>query len=151
TQVGFQQEISAIRRELAKLKGSTVPTTSFQPPVEPRKTINPITGSTELTVPSPQPTYVPPRTAEVPPPVFEMNADAPNEGSPSEPESAFSKYVSDYKDSARADLEKFIGENLISKIGIIVLVLGVGIGAKYAIDNGWISPLLRIAFGYVMG
>ena len=45
-------------------------------------------------------------------------------------------------------MEKFIGENLISLIGIVVLILGVGIGAKYAIDNNWISPLTRIIIGY---
>ncbi|GJM61408.1 DUF2339 domain-containing protein [Persicobacter diffluens] len=47
--------------------------------------------------------------------------------------------------------EKFIGENLINKIGIFILVLGVGIGAKYAIDHDLISPLARIIMGYLMG
>jgi uncharacterized membrane protein len=47
--------------------------------------------------------------------------------------------------------EKFIGENLINKIGIIILVLGVGIGTKYAIDHELISPLTRIIFGYLCG
>ncbi|HSK12079.1 MAG TPA: hypothetical protein VK907_02635, partial [Phnomibacter sp.] len=42
------------------------------------------------------------------------------------------------------DLEKFIGEDLISKIGIVILVIGVGIGTKYAIDHDLISPLTRI-------
>jgi len=48
-------------------------------------------------------------------------------------------------------IEKFIGENLINKIGIIILVIGVGIGAKYAIDNQLISPLTRIILGYLVG
>lgn len=51
----------------------------------------------------------------------------------------------------KSDLEKFIGENLISKIGIVILVLGVAIGAKYAIDNNLISPLTRIIIGYAFG
>ncbi|TRX51297.1 DUF2339 domain-containing protein [Fulvivirga sp. M361] len=51
----------------------------------------------------------------------------------------------------KADFEKFIGENLISKIGILILILGVGIGAKYAIDNELISPLTRINLGYLVG
>lgn len=50
-----------------------------------------------------------------------------------------------------ADLEKFIGENLINKIGIIITVIGVGIGAKYAIDNQMISPLTRVILGYFTG
>jgi hypothetical protein len=53
--------------------------------------------------------------------------------------------------AARSNLEKFIGENLISKIGILILVIGVAIGAKYAIDNNFISPLARIILGYVFG
>ena len=49
------------------------------------------------------------------------------------------------------DLEKFLGENLAGKIGILITILGVAIGAKYAIDNEIISPLVRIILGYVMG
>ena len=51
----------------------------------------------------------------------------------------------------KSDIEKFIGENLINKIGMLILVIGVGIGAKYAIDNELISPLTRIILGYVVG
>jgi uncharacterized membrane protein len=51
----------------------------------------------------------------------------------------------------RSGTEKFIGENLINKIGIIILVIGVGIGAKYAIDHDLISPLTRIILGYLFG
>ena len=53
--------------------------------------------------------------------------------------------------AVKSDLEKFIGENLISKIGIVITVLGVAIGAKYAIDNNLISPLSRIVLGYLFG
>ena len=51
----------------------------------------------------------------------------------------------------RSDIEKFIGENLISKIGIAITVIGVGIGTKYAIDHRLISPLMRIVLGYMIG
>ncbi len=51
----------------------------------------------------------------------------------------------------KRDIEKFIGENLINKIGIAVTVIGVSIGAKYAIDNELISPLTRIILGYLVG
>ena len=49
------------------------------------------------------------------------------------------------------DFEKFIGENLVSKLGILITIIGVVIGAKYSIDNDLISPLTRIILGYVMG
>ncbi len=53
--------------------------------------------------------------------------------------------------TSKSNLERFIGENLISKIGIVILILGVAIGAKYAIDKNWITPLMRIIIGYVFG
>lgn len=51
----------------------------------------------------------------------------------------------------RSDLEKFIGENLISKIGIAITIFGVAIGVKYSIENNLISPLTRIVLGYLSG
>jgi uncharacterized membrane protein len=48
-------------------------------------------------------------------------------------------------------LEKFVGENLLNKVGIAILILGVAIGAKYAIDHSLISPLVRIILGYATG
>ena len=49
------------------------------------------------------------------------------------------------------NLEKMIGENLMSKIGIAILILGVAIGTKYAIEHDLISPLTRIIMGYLVG
>ncbi|PQJ32690.1 hypothetical protein BST92_12465 [Nonlabens arenilitoris] len=49
----------------------------------------------------------------------------------------------------KSNLEKFIGENLLNKIGILILVIGIGIGAKYSIENELISPLTRIILGYL--
>lgn len=51
----------------------------------------------------------------------------------------------------KSNLEKFIGENLINKIGILITVIGVVIGAKYSIENNLISPLTRIILGYLVG
>ncbi|MBL0331812.1 MAG: DUF2339 domain-containing protein [Chlorobi bacterium] len=51
----------------------------------------------------------------------------------------------------KSDIEKFIGENLANKVGIIITVIGVAIGAKYAIDHDLISPLTRIILGYLVG
>ena len=51
----------------------------------------------------------------------------------------------------QTDIEKFIGENLINKIGIFITIIGVAIGAKYSIDHQLISPLTRIILGYLVG
>ncbi len=49
------------------------------------------------------------------------------------------------------DLEKFIGENLINKIGIAVLVLGIAFFVKYAIDKDWINEVGRVCIGLGCG
>lgn len=50
---------------------------------------------------------------------------------------------------ARKDqLENLIGSNIINKIGILVTVVGVFIGAKYAIEKELISATTRIVLGY---
>ncbi|MFB9841741.1 DUF2339 domain-containing protein [Mucilaginibacter ginsenosidivorans] len=49
------------------------------------------------------------------------------------------------------DLEKFIGENLVNKIGIAILVLAIGFFVKYAIDQNWVGPAGRVAIGILCG
>ena len=49
------------------------------------------------------------------------------------------------------DLEKFIGENLINKIGIAILVLGIAFFVKYAIDQEWINEIGRVCIGIACG
>ncbi|MBC6109653.1 DUF2339 domain-containing protein [Pedobacter fastidiosus] len=49
------------------------------------------------------------------------------------------------------DLEKFIGENLINKIGILILVLGISYFVKFAIDKNWISEPARVGIGMLVG
>lgn len=49
------------------------------------------------------------------------------------------------------DLEKFIGENLINKIGILILVLGISFFVKFAIDKEWINEPARVGIGILCG
>lgn len=51
----------------------------------------------------------------------------------------------------KTPLEEFIGTNLLNKIGIAVLVVGISFGVKYAIDHDMLSPLTRIILGYLAG
>lgn len=48
-------------------------------------------------------------------------------------------------------MEKFIGENLINKIGIAILVLGIGYFVKFAIDQEWINEIGRVFIGILAG
>jgi uncharacterized membrane protein len=56
-----------------------------------------------------------------------------------------------YTKKKNLNLERYIGENLINKIGIIILVLGVAIGTKYAISNFNFGVTFRIVAGYLLG
>jgi uncharacterized membrane protein len=49
------------------------------------------------------------------------------------------------------DLEKLIGERLLTFIGIIVLVIGIAFFVKYAIDKDWINETGRTAIGVLCG
>lgn len=49
------------------------------------------------------------------------------------------------------DMEKFIGENLVNKIGIAILVLGIAFFVKYAIDKQWINEAGRVSIGILCG
>ncbi|WP_127126475.1 DUF2339 domain-containing protein [Pseudoflavitalea rhizosphaerae] len=50
-----------------------------------------------------------------------------------------------------SNLEEFLGKNLASKVGILVTVIGIFIGAKYAIEHDLISQQVRIILGYLSG
>lgn len=55
------------------------------------------------------------------------------------------------KERKRVNYEKYIGENLFGKIGILILVIGVGFFVKYAIDKNWINEVMRTALGFAIG
>ena len=50
-----------------------------------------------------------------------------------------------------ATLENFIGLRIIHLVGIVVLVIGLSIGVKYAIDRELISEAARIILAYMAG
>lgn len=49
------------------------------------------------------------------------------------------------------DLEKFIGENILSKVAITILVIGIAFFVKYAIDKNWINEVARVGIGILCG
>ncbi len=49
------------------------------------------------------------------------------------------------------DTEAFIGGNLINKIGILILIIGLGLFVKYAIDNGYFPPIMRLSLSFLAG
>ncbi|WP_057937975.1 DUF2339 domain-containing protein [Algoriphagus resistens] len=94
-----------------------------------------------------------PTSTGIPPGEGTSEALNPKPFRPSSPSSAFSGTSSPKvrKKRTKSEIEKFVGENLINKIGIAITIIGVAIGAKYSIDHELISPLTRIILGYLMG
>lgn len=61
------------------------------------------------------------------------------------------KPVRDPEAGSSGNIEEFLGKNLASKVGILVTVIGIFIGAKYAIEHNLVSERVRIMFGYLAG
>jgi uncharacterized membrane protein len=126
----FHTEILQLQAEIEKLKKTDeVPTVKKTEPVHEQINVKPA---------------VQPQRVEV-----KSSPTQPIEARNTEPARAVKPDIPDVDE--KSDLERFIGENLINKIGIAVTVIGVGIGAKYAIDHQLISPLTRIILGYLVG
>ncbi len=91
---------------------------------------------------------VAPPEGAVPPPI---TAQPPQIRRPEPVEPPRAAYANDRPEPSPKNLERFVGEHLIAMVGVVITVIGVAIGAKYAIDNGWITPVMRIVFGYLIG
>jgi uncharacterized membrane protein len=51
----------------------------------------------------------------------------------------------------REEWEALIGGKLLNRIGALALIIGVGFFLKYAFDNNWISPAVRVVLGATFG
>jgi len=125
------QEVPVVESPPVVIPGYVVQPT---PVVEPPQLVEVLTKS----VPTPQPVIEPGPKPVVPPWVPPVYV---------EPQPSFiQRFMRD-----NPDLEKFVGENLINKIGIAILVLGIGYFVKYAIDQQWINEVGRVAIGITAG
>ncbi len=119
-------EINSIRAEIAKLQAGQMPMP--QQPIQ----LQPI---------APAQPYTPPRPIA---PVQQQMAEQYTQQMQPPP-------ITTYAPKQKSGLEKYIGENLITVIGVVITVIGVAIGAKYAIDKDLIGPTMRILLGYLVG
>lgn len=106
------------------------------PPPLPQTTTVPQPATTEHTIREAAFTNVPPQPAR-------STAATRKQAPPAEPQLSFFE--------RHPDLEKFIGENLVNKIGIAILVLAIGFFVKYAIDKEWIGEAGRAGIGILCG
>jgi uncharacterized membrane protein len=150
----LERELSRWKEEARRASSPPVAEVKQEPPPVTLQTPPPVTSAvTSPATPRPEP---PPSKPE---PVRESESFTPHfirQPEPSRPQPATSKPVT--REPPRPgfferhpDLEKFIGENLVSKIGIAILVLAIGFFVKYAIDNDWIGPVARVGVGVLCG
>jgi uncharacterized membrane protein len=130
-QHNLSREIEGLRSEIEALQSGI----SIQPKPQPiAKPVNPEEERKEAT--APQETLPP---LPVSPPLPVLQADPGTLPKPKEKP----------KEKAPTPWEEFIGTNLLNKIGIAILVVGIGFGVKYAIDRDLLDPLTRIILGYL--
>lgn len=152
----LSRELAATRqtmRELAERWRSGAPIIAEQPePAPPILTSPPVVVPPPVQPERPQAAVPPelPRATPSPanagslPPRYVVQAPLPQPPMPpATPQPSFFK--------RHPDLEKFIGENLINKIGIAVLVIGIGLLLRYAIGKGLISETGRTLVGLLAG
>ncbi len=85
------------------------------------------------------------------PSIAELHAEQSQKVVSEKPPVPVQKVQKPEKPKVKGDWEKFIGENLMSKIGIAILVLGIGYFVKYAIDKDYINEFGRTAIGFIVG
>lgn len=78
-------------------------------------------------------TTTPEKTAPVPQPVIVAKIEKPPESKPTKPR----------------DLEQQIGGKAFTGIGVIAVLFGVGFFLRYAFENNLISPIFRVALGFI--
>lgn len=125
----YRAELELLKQQLAILTAQKAAESGAMPPVQPPNPVQPV------------------------PPVVETKQEKPVTATTLEP--AKVQPVNQTRTSpprtSSFNLEEYIGGNVIAKIGIVVLVVGLGIGVKYAIDRELISELTRVVLGYTAG
>ena len=122
--------------------------------IQQNKTIN-----TQAPVSSPVPSPEPQKATQAPAPVSvtskSVNIAPPVETirtvQPVKPDVVPKPIEVPKKKHKTINYEKLIGENLFGKIGILILIVGMGLFVKYAIDNEWINETMRTILGFLVG
>lgn len=135
-----QERINLLHQKLNTLKSEQKPAeTAPIKPVEVPKPIIPVVPTApikETIVPKPEPIIIKPAAHAV--------------NTPKPVQIPKKSWYETFKEN-NPDLEKFIGENLINKIGILILVLGISFFVKFAIDKDWINEPARVGIGVLCG
>ena len=124
----FQSAIERLQQELIDLKQELKIEEEIVPETLPVQNISTATSSPIVEASTNTPPLV----------TSSVVADVPIKEETAEPRQAF-------------NLEEYIGGNLINKIGIVILLIGLSLFVKFAIDKGLMPPFVRVMLGYLAG
>ncbi len=169
--VRLRRRVSQLEETMARLRsapgtlGTQLPTESAEagmaqprlgtpaaPPVFAEASPLAATAATGGDLPSPSERQTDPRPPAGPVPVWEQvdeplaefpSADS-TQSTPPEPGPARSPL-------AGINLEQFMGVKLFAWIGGLALFLGAAFFVKHSFEQGWVSPQLRVASGFITG
>jgi uncharacterized membrane protein len=89
----------------------------------------------------------PPPIEVAPPPLPDVVPAAPTPSSPPPSEPAPIETAAPPPPLPEPTLETLFGLNWLNRVAIVTLLFGVGFFFKYAVDNQWIGPGMRVALG----
>ncbi len=134
----LREEIRELQLRINHLASKPIPPAADTAPktVAPEKPVEPI---------------APIAKEEIPEPIVEKQAPVVQPVEESWEPLSDLKSTSGSKPKEKSSIESFLGENLANKIGIAIILIGIGVGVKYAIDKNILGPAMRIALGYLAG
>jgi uncharacterized membrane protein len=154
--LALTDELEQLQRQATAIQSTQKSTPQSRPPVASAETkanttqTAPASGSVQPINPTSNnptsniPTSTPPAVAEGMPqakPTSNLQPPTFNQPAVGLPRGAAKKTT----------LEEFIGGNLTSKAGILITIIGIFIGAKYAIEHNLVNPVVRVISGYIAG
>lgn len=156
--IQFSQQKQELRKqepvkEQPKVETPPITPPKQEPPLVPPPKVPPVVPPE---VPPAKVTPPVPEGVKTPPPVKEQNQQpvtqmhqrpSPERTKPLVPEKS---WYDKFREN-NPDLEKFIGENILSKVAITILVIGVAFFVKFAIDKNWINEVARTGIGILTG
>lgn len=125
----LNQNMAELRKRLDNLQQSNTPPADYRAPATNTMPAPPAYGERQQ---APTPTSTPPPPIEIPASPQHNPAPRP-------------------VPRRKRNIEKLIGENLFSKLGILILVIGIGFFVKFAIDNEWLGEVGRTVLGLTVG
>ena len=145
----LQSELKYLRKKVDRLEdkgaGTAGPVTSDPEPL-------PHAASPAVPLPTPAPEVIEP-TPEPIAPVWEEKSEpqpvTAQEARPKPTSAPAETSKTPPSTAEKSTIESLIGGNLINKVGIVVLLIGLAYLMKYSYDKGLLSPLGRIVSGYL--